>query len=142
MLYDRYKTKLVIYYGGLVNTMPVYSVLLFLFVLGNIGLPLTCNFVGEYLVLYSVLKVLTFFPLLGVAFSIFFGTAYTMILYNKIVFGLPMYSKVTNTQPDLSLLECSVLLPLVFFLFCIGIYPKVFLDVFSIDIVTNFLMFF
>jgi NADH-quinone oxidoreductase subunit M len=51
LLYDRYHTRNLLYYGGLVQTMPIFSVFFLLFTLANIGLPGTVNFVGEFLVL-------------------------------------------------------------------------------------------
>jgi NADH-ubiquinone oxidoreductase chain 4 len=43
VLYDRYHTRQLRYYRGLAQHMPVFSVLLFLFVLGNMSTPLTAN---------------------------------------------------------------------------------------------------
>jgi len=51
LLYDRYHTRNLLYYGGLVQTMPIFSIFFLLFTLANIGLPGTVNFVGEFLVL-------------------------------------------------------------------------------------------
>lgn len=53
MLYDRFKTKIVSYYSGIYQCMPLFSVFFFLFVLGNISMPGTSNFIGEYLILLS-----------------------------------------------------------------------------------------
>jgi NADH:ubiquinone oxidoreductase subunit 4 (subunit M) len=53
MLYDRFKTKIVSYYSGIHQCMPLFSVFFFLFVLGNIGMPGTSNFIGEYVILLS-----------------------------------------------------------------------------------------
>jgi NADH:ubiquinone oxidoreductase subunit 4 (subunit M) len=39
MLYERYGTKIVKYYTGLICFMPLFSVFFFLSVLGNIGFP-------------------------------------------------------------------------------------------------------
>jgi len=54
MLYDRYHTRNILYYGGLVHVMPIYSVFFLIFILANIGLPGTVNFVGEFLVMVGV----------------------------------------------------------------------------------------
>jgi NADH-quinone oxidoreductase subunit M len=39
VLYDRYKTRLIFYYGALVIPMPVFSILYLIFVLSNFGFP-------------------------------------------------------------------------------------------------------
>jgi len=51
VLYDRYRTRLIFYYGSMVLFMPIFSILYFVFVLSNFGFPGTSNFVGEFLVL-------------------------------------------------------------------------------------------
>ena len=51
MLYERHHTRVVKYYGGLINTMPLYSVCFITFTMGNIGLPGTSSFIGEFLVI-------------------------------------------------------------------------------------------
>jgi NADH:ubiquinone oxidoreductase subunit 4 (subunit M) len=53
-LYDRFHTKLLRYYGGLIYTMPLFGILFFLFTLGNIGFPTTSNFIGEFLILIGI----------------------------------------------------------------------------------------
>lgn len=56
ILYDRYHTRNILYYGGLVTFMPIFSILFLIFILANIGMPGTINFVGEFLVLLGVFK--------------------------------------------------------------------------------------
>jgi NADH-quinone oxidoreductase subunit M len=51
ILYDRYHTRNILYYGGLAQTMPIFSIFFLIFTLANIGLPGTVNFIGEFLVL-------------------------------------------------------------------------------------------
>lgn len=51
LLYERHHTRIVKYYGGLINTMPLYSVCFITFTMGNIGLPGTSSFIGEFLVI-------------------------------------------------------------------------------------------
>jgi proton-translocating NADH-quinone oxidoreductase chain M len=53
-LYDRYKTRLLLYYGGLMPYMPKFSFYFILFTLANISFPGTSNFIGEFLILLSL----------------------------------------------------------------------------------------
>jgi len=55
-LYDRHQTRNVLYFAGLAQPMPVFSTFFFLAVLGNVAMPLTCNFIGEFLILLGVLE--------------------------------------------------------------------------------------
>lgn len=41
--YVRFHTRTLRYYRGLIQSMPVFSLLFFLFILGNSGTPLTAN---------------------------------------------------------------------------------------------------
>jgi NADH:ubiquinone oxidoreductase subunit 4 (subunit M) len=50
ILYDKYHTRLLFYYGGLVQTMPLFSTMLLILCLANTGLPGNCNFIGELVV--------------------------------------------------------------------------------------------
>src|SRR5438045_3585785 len=66
--------------------MPIFSILFFILSLANCGVPLTLNFVGEFMSLYGVFERL---PLLGViaSSSIIFSAAYTIYMFNRIAFG-------------------------------------------------------
>jgi NADH:ubiquinone oxidoreductase subunit 4 (subunit M) len=46
VLYDRYHTRLLKYYSGLVVTMPLFVIMMFIFSAANFSLPGTFNFVG------------------------------------------------------------------------------------------------
>jgi len=59
ILYDRYHTRNILYYGGLVQTMPIFSIIFLIFSLANIGFPGTVNFIGEFLVLVGTFKLNT-----------------------------------------------------------------------------------
>jgi proton-translocating NADH-quinone oxidoreductase chain M len=126
MLYDRYKTKLVFYYSGMYHCMPLYSIFFFLFILGNISMPGTCNFIGELLIFISSLYSFNFVLLLVISISIFICAFYSLYAYNRITFGLPNRLRIYT---DLNVLEFSILLPILFLMLFIGIYPKIFIDI-------------
>merc|ERR1712000_477098 len=48
VLYDRTSTRLIFYYRGLVQILPILSILFFILCLGNSGTPLTLTFGGSY----------------------------------------------------------------------------------------------
>lgn len=50
VLYDRYHSRLIRYYGGLVTVMPLFSTFFFFFTLANMSFPGTSNFLGELLI--------------------------------------------------------------------------------------------
>jgi len=55
ILYDRYKTKIIFYYSGLIFTMPLFSIFFFFMIISNISFPGTSNFIGELLVLSIII---------------------------------------------------------------------------------------
>jgi len=56
VLYDRHHSRLLKYYGGLVQVMPLFSIIFFFFTLANMSFPGTCNFIGELLVLIGIFQ--------------------------------------------------------------------------------------
>lgn len=127
VLYDRSSTRLITYYRGITQLMPLFSVLFFILCLGNAGTPLTLNFVGEFMSIYGAFERM---PLLGVfaSSSIVFSAAYTIYMFNRIAFA-GSYSKFFFVNiPDLNKREFLILLILVVFTVVLGIYPAPVLD--------------
>src|SRR3978361_253188 len=54
VLYDRYHTRLLHYYSGLVTVMPLFASAFFIFTAANMGFPGTVNFVAEFLIYTGV----------------------------------------------------------------------------------------
>lgn len=75
--YDRYKTRNLLYFGGLFTVMPVFAFVFFVFALANIGFPFTSNFIGELFVILGVTSTNLFTGLLGL-FSIVLPPVYTL----------------------------------------------------------------
>ncbi|MBO67231.1 MAG: NADH-quinone oxidoreductase subunit M, partial [Acidiferrobacteraceae bacterium] len=57
VLYDRMHSREIDSYGGVANTMPVFSMFLVFFAMSNAGLPGTSGFVGEFLVILGSFRV-------------------------------------------------------------------------------------
>jgi NADH-quinone oxidoreductase subunit M len=56
ILYDRFHTRLLVKFSGLVEIMPIFSVLFFIFTLANMSFPGTANFVGEFLIFTGIFQ--------------------------------------------------------------------------------------
>jgi NADH-quinone oxidoreductase subunit M len=126
VLYDRYHSRSLYYYSGLVHTMPIYSIFLLLFTLANIALPLTSSFVGEFLILLGVYQFNTIACFIS-ALGVILCGSYSLWLYNRIVFGNLKISY-TLQYMDLNLKEFFVLLPLLFFILFMGVSSNFFLS--------------
>jgi len=122
IIYDRYHTRLLFYYGGLVHTMPVYASLFLVFTMANIALPGTSSFVGEFTLLLGIFKNSIFTCIIS-ATSVVLSGAYSLWLYNRIIFGNLKISY-TVKYKDLVKREFIVLLPLFVLVLFIGIYPN------------------
>jgi NADH-ubiquinone oxidoreductase chain 4 len=107
--------------------MPLFSILFFILSLGNCGVPLTLNFVGEFMSLYGVFERL---PLLGVfaSSSIVFSAAYTIYMFNRIAFGGAFSKFFEANINDINKREFYILLTLVVLTVILGIYPAPILD--------------
>ena len=127
VLYDRSGTRLISYYRGIAQVMPLFSILFFILSLGNCGVPLTLNFVGEFMSLYGVFERL---PLLGVfaSSSIVFSAAYTIYMFNRIAFGGSFSKFFEANISDVNKREFFILFTLVIFTVVLGIYPAPILD--------------
>ena len=127
VLYDRSGTRLISYYKGIAQIMPLFSILFFILSLGNCGVPLTLNFVGEFMSLYGVFERL---PLLGVfaSSSIIFSAAYTIYMFNRIAFGGSFSKFFEGNISDVNEREFYILFTLVVFTIILGIYPAPVLD--------------
>lgn len=127
ILYDRSSTRLITFYRGITQIMPLFSILFFILSLGNCGVPLTLNFVGEFMSLYGIFERL---PLLGIiaSSSIVFSAGYTIFMFNRIAFGGSLSKWFQVSVQDLNKREFFILFTLCLFVVILGIYPVPILD--------------
>lgn len=134
MLYNRYHSRFLYYYGGLVHLMPLYSSMLLILTMANIALPSTSSFVGEFLLLLGIFKLSSITGTIATLGVILSG-AYSLWLYNRVVFG-NIKNEYMVQHSDINLREFLVLLILTFFVFLLGVYPQCFLSMLHMT-VTN-----
>ena len=141
VVYDRYKTRIVQYYGGLASVMPIYILIFLFFTMANISFPGTSSFVGEFLLLAGSFKVNSSITFLG-ATGIIIGGAYSLWLFNRIAYG-NLKTQYTSEFSDLTPRELVVFLPLILGTLVIGIYPNIFLTSIhmSVNTLVEFLYF-
>lgn len=121
-LYDRYKTRLFLYYGGLIRLMPFFSFFFFLFILSNMGFPGSFNFIGEILIFFGLVFSNLFICLLAGS-TMVFSAAYSLALYTHIVLGQlnPIFVKYFS---DLGRREFYMFFVLAVFTVFFGIFPN------------------
>jgi proton-translocating NADH-quinone oxidoreductase chain M len=125
IVYDRYRTRIVQYYGGLAAIMPVYVFIFLFFTMANIGFPGTSNFIGEFLILAGSFKVNTTITFLA-ATGMVIGSVYSLWLFNRISYG-NVKIQYTSQFLDISLREFITFLPLMGGTIISGLFPNIFL---------------
>jgi proton-translocating NADH-quinone oxidoreductase chain M len=136
IIYNRYNTKIIYYLSGIINTMPLMCFFFFMFILGNIGMPGTSNFVGELLILVGTMYQGYYIAIIFSALGIFLCTVYSLWMYNKIIFLLPKYSYVVIN--DLYFFELIILSPLTIMMLFLGIRPSHILSILDNQLYCSF----
>jgi NADH-quinone oxidoreductase subunit M len=127
VLYDRMHSREIADYGGVVNVMPKFAAFALLFSMANCGLPGTAGFVGEWMVILSVVKV-NFWLGFAAASALIFGAAYTLSMFKRVYLG-PVVNDHVRTLVDINFREFFALGLLAIAVLAMGIYPKPFTDV-------------
>jgi len=122
VIYERHHTRLINKYGGLVQIMPKYAIVLMVFTLGAIGLPGTSGFIGEFLILIGAFKK-SFLVATIASLGVILGAAYMLWLYKRIIFGEIINSELKSSL-DLRKFEILILFSLVFPIIYFGFYPE------------------
>lgn len=130
ILYERHHTRIIKYYSGLINTMPLFSVCFIIFSLGNIGLPITSSFIGEFLIIIGCFEANSWAALLSSS-GMVLGAGYSLWLLNRILFGNIKNYAILNLK-DITRFEFCMLFPFVFLTFLFGIYPEIIINYITI----------
>jgi NADH-quinone oxidoreductase subunit M len=126
VIYDRMHTREIKAYGGLVNRMPIYAAVFMVFTMGNVGLPGTSGFIGEFLSLVGAYKANTTVAIIATT-GVILSAGYALWLYRRVVFG-ELDKKSLADIEDMNGREIIVLAPLVAATLFFGFYPKPIFD--------------
>ncbi len=140
-IYERMHTREIDAYGGLVVRMPVYAMIFMLFTMGNVGLPGTSGFIGEFLTLAGAFQANTWVAA-GATLGVILSAGYALWLYRRVVFGDLIKESLKHIN-DMDTREKWLFAPLVVATILLGIAPGLVLDIIgpSVDVlVENFNM--
>lgn len=126
VLYDTYGTRLIKYYGGLSQVMPLFSIFFFFFTVANMGLPGLCIFVGEFLTTIGIFATNTFAAVISAIAGVF-TVAYMILLYNRVVFGTLKVQYIKKFK-DISARDFYVLFILSYLTLLFGLCPQIFIE--------------
>jgi NADH-quinone oxidoreductase subunit M len=132
MIYERRHTRDMDAFGGLWKIMPIYGVLTLIVTLSSMGLPGLNGFVGEFTILLGAFGSDHISPwFAGVsAAGVILAAIYMLKMFQKMFLG-PVTKDENKTLKDLNGREIVTLVPLLIFIFWIGLYPKFFFELMS-----------
>lgn len=125
VLYDRYHTRIINYYSGLAQIMPVFASIFFIFSISNIGFPGTANFIAEFLLILS-LAFKNYLILFSIFPSFLLSLLYSIWVFNKLFFG--NLNPILGRTLDLTNREFYCLFILVILIILLGLFPQVVLN--------------
>jgi NADH-quinone oxidoreductase subunit M len=121
-IYDRMHTRMIHDFGGIVESMPMFSSFLMLFAMANAGLPGTSGFIGEFMVILGAMHI-NFWVAFLASTTLILGAAYTLWMYKRVIFGAIVNAKISQLK-DLGSFEVLAFIFLAMFVLFIGIYPN------------------
>ena len=128
LLYERRHTRMLDDFGGLWKSVPIFCGFFLIVVMSSVGLPGLNGFIGEFTILLGAFMSSPFFAVLG-ALGVILAAWYLLTAFRSIAQGpLTNPENAASRLPDLRLGEVTMLLPLVFLFFLIGLFPNLFFD--------------
>ena len=157
IIFNRFKSYDITTIKNLSTSMPKFSFFVILLIFGNMGLPLTSGFIGEFFVLVGLIKHNYFLTFL-VLIVLLLNTIYNIILLTRILYGnllwpsfleikkasdiqtvyKPQWQLITINQ-DITRLDFFSLSILSFYSIFFGIWPNLFLNSFINDYYLTFI---
>ncbi len=136
-IYERRHTRMISDFGGLSNMMPIYATIFVFTSLSSVGLPFLNGFVGEFLIMIGMwtsntLEITSsvnwnYVATMLAGTGVIFAAVYLLWMIQRVFFG-----KVTNEKnrslADLSWREIGLMIPLLFLMVFMGVYPRPFLE--------------
>lgn len=123
IIFRRYQTRTLSEMGGIRSQAPKLTSMFMLLVLASVALPSTFNFVGEFILLYSISQINIWYALLGGS-TIILAAYYLLKMFQHVMLGE------TNVRlfKDVTFNEGFSLVLIISVLFFFGLYPKPIMD--------------
>ncbi len=129
MIYERTHSREIDDHQGLAYSVPIFVTFLTIFSLSSLGFPATNSFIGEFLILVGAFefnKIVAGVAIIGAVLA----AAYMLRLLQYVLFK----GEGRNDIADLNFRETVTLLPLLIFVFWIGLSPETFMHVMHVSV--------
>jgi NADH-quinone oxidoreductase subunit M len=140
-IYERRHTRAITEFGGLANVMPNYTTLFVIVTMSSIGLPFLNGFVGEFMIMlgmwssHTLMGNWNWIATMIAGTGVILAAVYLLWMVQRVFFG-----KITNVKNkvllDLNWREIGLMLPLLFLMVFMGVYPKPFLSKAEVSVKT------
>jgi NADH-quinone oxidoreductase subunit M len=124
-IYERRHTRLITEFGGLSKQMPIFATIFMIITFSSIGLPGTNGFVGEFLTLIGAFESELRWYAIIAASGVIFSAVYMLWMFQRVMFG-ELNNPANQKLKDLDAREITLMVPLLVFVFWIGVYPNTF----------------
>jgi len=132
MIYERRHTRDINAFGGVWTVMPIYGVFSLIVTLSSMGLPGLNGFVGEFSILLGAWDAgqpggsLGSYLFAGIgAIGVILAAVYMLFWFQKLFLG-PLDKDENKALKDINWREILTMVPLLVFIFWIGLYPRPF----------------
>jgi NADH-quinone oxidoreductase subunit M len=132
MIYEQTHTRDIKVYGGLWKITPVFGTIMLIASLSSMGLPGLNGFVGEFTILLGAFgsKAIGSPWYAGVsAAGVIMAAVYILYMFQKVFLGPAGEITHHHELKDLNARELITVVPLVIFMFWIGLYPAPFFNI-------------
>jgi NADH-quinone oxidoreductase subunit M len=126
-IYERRHTREINEFGGLAKQMPVFATIFMIMTFSSIGLPGTNGFVGEFLTILGAFESELRWYAIAATTGVIFSAVYMLWMFQRVMFG-ELKNPKNAVLKDLSAREITLMVPLLVFVFWIGVYPNTFFD--------------
>jgi NADH-quinone oxidoreductase subunit M len=123
-VYERRHTREMAEFGGLWKIVPIYGSIMLIVALSSMGLPGLNGFVGEFTILLGSWAANPWWAVLA-ALGVILAAIYILSMFQKMFMG-ESRNEANKHLVDLSRRELWVIVPLVVFIFVIGLMPQPF----------------
>jgi NADH-quinone oxidoreductase subunit M len=125
-IYERRHTREMAEFGGLWKIVPIYGSIMLVVALSSMGLPGLNGFVGEFTILLGTWAANPWWAAFA-AIGVILAAVYILTMFQKIFMGESRNDE-NKHLIDLSRRELWIIVPLVIFIFVIGIFPQPFFN--------------